>query len=480
MQSNRSMHAAGSDAGLPFRKQPTPNARGLSSRHPQRTQRLHVVYAALAVVILAALLVVAALPVAAQQTTTAPTASSAGIAPLLEEDTVVLVVIDLDKIDFKALSELVNRPDFGSDPQNGVKFLKEFHDAEAAQAIISVNLSDLQRGAMPLAVLPNAGADLEPLRKLLANTTPVNERSPREVRQIGDLLVIAPVATLKRVSKNSVKRPDLEKALAAGGDAAIKIVFALPDSAKATIEEVMPTLPPELGGGDSSMLSEGLQWGVITVQSPPKMSAKGLALAKDKESAAKLKDFWIQLIKVFTEETKITPRRIDKETFDKLVTMITPQVKDSQLTIDITQEQADFVFQKLLVPFFRYEMLWRERSSRLKNLDMLVLCYVSENKNRMPDDFGVLLKDGHIKKEDLKNPVRPDLEVGYTLVKLAVPLDKLKDPSQTILIYEAYKQWGEGIFVAIADGHVEFVSDQKQFEDMLKKSTSAPATAPAK
>jgi len=459
---------AGCGTGLALRRHSTRVARGLSSRHPQVNAGV--------LALIATLTLTLSLPIAAQQTTTAP----AGIAPMLEEETAAVVVVDLDKIDLKALDEYAGKLLDKSYPSEPSKEVKKFIDAKASKIILSLSLMDIPQAGVPIAVLPKAGADPEPLRKLLTKMTQDNPRYSHEAKQIGDLLVMAPAATLKRISKNTAKRPDLEKALAAGEDAAVKIVFALPESTKATIAELMPTLPPELGGGDSSALSEGLQWGVITIQPPPKVSAKGLAQANDKESAAKLKDLWLQLIKVVAQESKITPRRIDKETFEKLLAIITPQVKDNQLTIEISPEQAEFAFQKLLVPFFHYEIVWRERSSRLKNLDMMVLIYANENRNQWPDNLGVLLKDGHVKKEDLRNPVRPDLEVGYILVKPAVPLDKLKDPSQTILIYEAYKQWGEGIFVALADGHVEFMPDQKQFESMLKQSTTAPTTAPAK
>lgn len=307
-------------------------------------------------------------PALAQQTTSAPTTAPTGIAALLEEETVAVLVVDLDKIDFKALNELVAK--FSDGPggaaEVGLKRFSEYRDAKAGRFIASINFLDITRGIMPTAVMPRKGTDLEPLRKLLAKMDdPVGTGNEPQTKMIGDLLVHAHAAVLKRINENVAKRPDLEKALAAGGEGALTIAFAMPDSLKATIAELMPTLPKELGGGDSAALSEGLQWGVITIQSPPKLAARCVVQAKDKATADKLKAVWMLAMKhVIEVQMKNLPEMGGKDVFDKIVATLTPQIKDNQVTLDLSPEQTEFLVQKVLVPEIKSERAIEEAMRR--------------------------------------------------------------------------------------------------------------------
>jgi prepilin-type processing-associated H-X9-DG protein len=46
----------------------------------------------------------------------------------------------------------------------------------------------------------------------------------------------------------------------------------------------------------------------------------------------------------------------------------------------------------------------------------------------------------------------------------------VKHPAASVLIYENHTTWDDGINVAFADGHVEWVTTEKDFKQMLDQT----------
>lgn len=98
---------------------------------------------------------------------------------------------------------------------------------------------------------------------------------------------------------------------------------------------------------------------------------------------------------------------------------------------------------------------------------MLLACYMYGDKNgQWPETLESLAGQG-IEPELLINPARPGVANGYIYVKPVLPDDLQHNPDKKIVIYEAYETWGGGIYVGFADGHVEFVSDEEDFQKLL-------------
>jgi prepilin-type processing-associated H-X9-DG protein len=60
-------------------------------------------------------------------------------------------------------------------------------------------------------------------------------------------------------------------------------------------------------------------------------------------------------------------------------------------------------------------------------------------------------------------------------------LSDVKDPPSAVMIYENHTTWDAGINVAFADGHCEWIADEKQFKAMLdqtKKNNPQAAEMP--
>lgn len=98
-----------------------------------------------------------------------------------------------------------------------------------------------------------------------------------------------------------------------------------------------------------------------------------------------------------------------------------------------------------------------ESMMNIKKLMFACLSY-SSNYKQLPESLDVLRQQG-IDAKLFVNPQRPDVTDGYVYVR---PGDD-SAPQTAVMIYEAYEDWGEGINVGFADGHVEFMTDEAEF-----------------
>jgi hypothetical protein len=107
-------------------------------------------------------------------------------------------------------------------------------------------------------------------------------------------------------------------------------------------------------------------------------------------------------------------------------------------------------------------------SAKIKQLGLVCWIYKDKNEGQFPDELSNLVASGIVTDEILKNLLAPpDNPEGYPVFKYNKP-DKDSDWSTTIILYEAYNQWPDEIVVCFADGHSEIMTDQKQFEELIK------------
>ncbi len=85
-----------------------------------------------------------------------------------------------------------------------------------------------------------------------------------EGRMIGNVLVIGSRAATPREFR-PVERPELAAAFEAAGDTAAQVILIPPADTQRVVEELMPQLPKELGGGPSSVLTRGIRWAAVGI-----------------------------------------------------------------------------------------------------------------------------------------------------------------------------------------------------------------------
>lgn len=106
----------------------------------------------------------------------------------------------------------------------------------------------------------------------------------------GSLLFIGLDDTLTRLKRDRPKsRPELAEALAAAGDAPVRIAFMPTDDDRRVVEELVPTLPDAFGGGPSTVLTQGLRWAAASVDLEPKPSLRLVVESASPEAAAALR-----------------------------------------------------------------------------------------------------------------------------------------------------------------------------------------------
>ena len=109
---------------------------------------------------------------------------------------------------------------------------------------------------------------------------------------------------------------------------------------------------------------------------------------------------------------------------------------------------------------------FRRAQSATNIYRILKICldYVEENGGEWPNSLYDLVNYG-LPKETLVNPRQPKRENGYVYLK---PEERLS-PSDDIILYEAYDGWGGGINVGFADGHIDFIKEESDFNKRLLK-----------
>ncbi len=131
-----------------------------------------------------------------------------------------------------------------------------------------------------------------------------------------------------------------------------QILLLPPPHVRRTVRELSPELPPQLGGGPSSVLTDGLQWAALGID-PAQLQAQ-LVVHSSSEAAAR--DLAAHLPKMLQSAYDAAPQihdRIPPELAQTLLGWLEPQVEGQQVTIHIDGLEKTTANLKLLATIFR-------------------------------------------------------------------------------------------------------------------------------
>ena len=302
------------------------------------------------------------------------------IAPFIDELTIAVIHVDLTRVEVgplvDRLAELI--PD--------VKMRSNEIKAEATQtqsAFVEhagkdlycvVSLADFPFQG-PLFVFPLYDtADLKALDGLLP---PQNIRKPSRglavvSQRVGNVLFVGPQRMVQRLQQmRPDPRPELTDAFEAAGDTAAQVLLLPTESHRRVIEEMLPGLPKEIGGGSSTVVTRGLRWAAIGVDTSPQLSLNLVIQSQDAQAAQALRDKWIDACRHLSQY-EVVKRFVPK--FDQVAELLTPTVEANRvvLTLDEQNRRITAVLDLLSPPLEQaYQRV--QRAAAMNNLKHIAL-----------------------------------------------------------------------------------------------------------
>jgi hypothetical protein len=306
-------------------------------------------------------------PVAAQEKAGSAKAARA-VAPYLDEDVVAVVHIDLSRIDLDALVDrLAKLGDFDKEhiakiKEEGGEKLTALRGAGIREVFVVTRMDGFPHGPWAFAVLPlSEDANDKAVIKLVDRT--LHTHSAR----IGGAIIAGEEETIRRIRDlKPTPHPELAKAFAAVGGMAIQAVTVAPESLRRSLEETMPELPPEVGGGSIKTVTRAVSWNAIGVNLTPEMSLKVVVQTKNAAAAEELAKLANSFLDAMAKDKGI------KTVFPDLAAvreMLTPKVKGNQLTLSLKDQELT----TFLAPALKKVQAASRRTEGANNLKQMAL-----------------------------------------------------------------------------------------------------------
>ncbi len=337
--------------------------------------------------LLLALLAIA-IPRAAAQEKFDPAARAKVVAPFVDDQTVAVLHVDtsrmpVDAVLAKAWEILPGlEHELGRARKDVNLWLKELAPIAGKELYVVVSTADVGGPWFWYApritlVSLKPGVDEKAIAKALDAPDVAKKR-------IGDFLLIAPPKTMKRLEGLKAEpRPEIAAAFEAAGDTGAQVLLFVPPYARRVIEELLPELPKEIGGGPSMVLTRGIQWIALGGDVAPQVSGRLVIQSQDAQAAEALRNKWVEGFKrvgQYKEVRQFVPQ------FDQLAALLTPKVEGSRLRIALDGETVGRILDAVKRPLGAAQgELQRERSMRiLKQIGLAMHNYQDAHKSFPP------------------------------------------------------------------------------------------------
>ena len=311
-----------------------------------------------------------------------PEARAKALAPYLDEQTLAVLRLDLTRPDAEAVALKIAEIlwDTGDPTDRAPPFRKwqaDFTKAGGKELYLLFDIDTLF--AAPLVVAPlGPEARGKDIAALLASGPFLPRGQYQQIK--GAVAGGEPQALERLRDRKPSPRPDLAKAFAAAGDTTAQLLVLPTADARRVVEEILPVLPKEIGGGPSTVLTRGVRWAAVGIQGPPRMALNVVVQSQDAAAARKLRDWLSDALQALGRTKDV--QRIFPE-FAKVRAAIRPKVEGDRLTLKLSEEQAS----ALLRPLAREAKLSAARERSSKNLTAIALAmhtYADTNKRMFP------------------------------------------------------------------------------------------------
>ena len=265
-----------------------------------------------------------------------PAARAKVIAPFIDEQTLGVIHVDLARVQVDPLFEQLGK----ILPLAKEDFAKNRAEAREAQAkVVRAGVKDvygvitqtrLYRSLPSFVVIPlPPGSDEQAIRA----TFPGNSKSER----VGDVLVSGPDVPESRAQLRGMApdpRPELVSAFEAAGDTAVQLLFLPPKYFRRVIDETMPELPKEFGGGSSKVLTRGVQWAAMGIDLPPHLAVHAIVKSEDGQAAEAFRVKLVELMRLAVQIKQVRPYVPKPE---ESIAILTPKVEGDRLVLSLDE-----------------------------------------------------------------------------------------------------------------------------------------------
>lgn len=293
------------------------------------------------------------------------------IGPFVDEDMIAVAHVDVSRID---VNKLLAVP---------APFLPAGHPLlRMNQAVGQQRESFLKAGGRDLYAIVSVADLPEPGPFVLV---PLGKQSDEKalralsggafVERIGDMLFIGSQATRQRLATATpAPRPELLRALEAVAAADVQTVFIPSGAARRVVEELLPTLPGEAGGGPTTIFTRGALWSALGVDSSPEPHLRVVVQSQSGDAARALRLYAAARVREHWPQS------------EKLVKTLSPDVKEDRLLLAI---DGDKIAQlgRVLRPLVELSTKAQRRSAstnQLKRIHLAMVTYADEVKHFPP------------------------------------------------------------------------------------------------
>lgn len=313
-----------------------------------------------------------------------PAARAKVVAPYIETQTAAVVHVDLSRVAVDPLFETLA----GLNPAAAEDLQKvKAGFAGAVGGLTKLGVRDLYL------VFSTTFAPPQPPLGLLVLKPGLDAASVRAAvpgfkaatKQVGNVLLFAEreeiLAQLGSLPPD--ERSELVKAFAEAGDTAIQVAILPPKHFAKVLDETLPELPQEIGGGSSTIITRGALWAAIGIDLPPNASAKLVIQSQDAPAAEalarKIGDVF-RFLGGLPETKKLVPK------FAQIAAKLTPKAEKGQLVLMLDEAGAKGLLEVLQPPLERARLAAKRSQSanNLKHIGLAMHNYHDVHKTFPP------------------------------------------------------------------------------------------------
>jgi hypothetical protein len=329
-------------------------------------------------VILPVALALAVLPAAAEpQRGTADHAKV--VAPFLDSQTIGVAHVDLGRVDLKALldhtAKAIKRDagEVADEQKEAAEFKEKLTRAGVRDLYAVFTLGGIPRDPFFFVVPAGKSADVEEITRVLGHGLhgAAGER-------IGKAVVVGPKETLERLHDlRPVSYPEVAQGFAAVADSTAQAVVVFPRDLRRSVEETMPTLPPQVGGGSIKAVTQGFRWAAVGAKLGHEPSVRVVIKAKDTAAAKELDQLYGQILDALGQDPGL--KQVVPNGLAGVRELLTPKVTGDRLTLALSEKDLT-TFLLPVVAKTRASASRMQSSNNLKQMALACFAYLDVNK----------------------------------------------------------------------------------------------------